>query len=213
MKKNWQILSKVNSDFIKKFPEYNEIVLQLLYNRGLKKKSDIELFFSQDYEQMVHDPFLFRNMDAATDLIIKHVKEQNLIYIYGDYDADGVTASALLYDVLSLFKAKVKVYLPDRVSEGYGLNKGAVDLMNKEGTKLIITVDCGIRDKERVEYAKSLGMEVVVTDHHMPPEDKDGSPQCLVINAQVKNEKYPDKNLPGVGASYKLAAAIVKNQN
>ncbi len=213
MQKNWQLLTKANTKFIKQHPEYSEVVLQLLANRQLKENEEIEAFFSQNYEQLIYSPFLFRDMEAAVNLIIKHVKEQNLIYIYGDYDADGVTATALLYDVLALFKAKVNVYLPDRVAEGYGLNKAAVDLINKDGAKLIVTVDCGIRDKERVEYAKKLGIEVVVTDHHMPPENKNDNPQCLIINAQLHNEKYPDKNLPGVAVSFKLAEALIRKSN
>lgn len=210
MQKDWQLLPKISDDFIKNNSGYSEVLLQLLYNRQIRNIEAIKLFFREDYELLFHDPFLFRNMAAAVDLIIKNVKEQNLIYIYGDYDADGVTATALLYDILALFKAKVKVYLPDRVSEGYGLNKAAVDLIHKDGTKLIITVDCGIRDKGLVEYAKSLGMETIITDHHMPPENEDDCPQCLVINAQLKNEKYPDRNLAGVGVSFKLAEAIIR---
>jgi single-stranded-DNA-specific exonuclease len=121
-------------------------------------------------------------MTAAVDLIISHIKSGDKIMIYGDYDADGVTSSALLYDILQIFKAQVDFYLPDRISEGYGLNKSAIDEIKKSGFSLIITVDNGIRNREEVAYAKSLGLDVIITDHHSYPEGENSLPECLLIN-------------------------------
>jgi len=209
MVKNWIISSKIKDSFIKDNPGYNRVVLQLLKNRGIKKKEEIEEFLNPEMG-LCHDPLLFNDMAQVIALIIEHIKSGNQITIYGDYDADGVTSSALLYDVLTTLRAKINVYLPDRVKEGYGLNLKAIDKIKKDGSKLIITVDTGIRSKEAVDYAKSLGLEVVVTDHHTAPEDKKELPDCLIINPVVKGEKYPFKYLAGVGVAFKLAQAIIE---
>lgn len=205
------------------------MVLQLLFNRGLKEKGEIEEFLTPHppftrgdlidaliskggeggYEGGFNDPFLFKDMGAAVDLIIKHIKEGNKIVVYGDYDADGVTASAVLFETLAILKGKVDVYIPDRVSEGYGLNTEAIDEIKKQGAGLIITVDNGIRNKEEVEYAKNNGLDIIVTDHHIPPA-KNELPDCLIINPMTEREKYPFKYLAGAGVAFKLAQAIIK---
>lgn len=185
----------------------NPVIVQLLYNRNIRKKEEIEEFLNPDYIKYSHDPFLFENMEKAVSLIIDQIKKGNLIIVYGDYDADGVTATALLVEVLTIFKAKVKVYIPDRSREGYGLNRKAIDRIVKLGAKLIITVDNGIRNKAEVDYAKKFGLEVVVTDHHEAPLEKNGLPDCLVINPII--DDYPFKSLAGVGVAFKLAKALI----
>lgn len=207
--KNWQIMPKIDREFIKRFPEYGRVVLQLLYNRGLKEKKEIEKFLNPGCAENGYDPFLFQNMRAAVELIIEHIKKGDFIVVYGDFDADGVTASALLAETLLTLKADVDVYIPDRASEGYGLNNQAIDLLAQAGAKLIITVDNGIRGKEAVEYAKSLGADVIITDHHEPPEDESELPDCLIINPMSSGEKYPFKYLAGVGVAFKLAKALI----
>lgn len=129
--------------------------------------------------------------------------------IYGDYDADGVTSSALLFDILQIFKAQVDFYLPDRISEGYGLNKLAIDEIKNAGFSLIITVDNGIRNKEEVAYAKSLGLDVIITDHHAYPEGENSLPECLIINPSSETSGYPFRYLAGVGVAFKLASALI----
>jgi single-stranded-DNA-specific exonuclease len=241
--KHWQILPAIGDDLVKRYPDLSRIVLQLLFNRGITEKSEIEEFLNPPtpfikgaYKESPqppvtkggsndYDPFLFNDMERAVDLVIKHIKEQNKIVVYGDYDADGVTATAVLMDVLGTLRAEVEPYIPDRVSEGYGLNREAVKELSAAGVKLIIMVDGGIRSKEEVEYAKGFGLDVIVTDHHVPPvfnEDSngnripkrvsdslDGLPDCLIINPLVENEKYPFKYLAGVGVAFKLAKAII----
>ena len=201
------MLPKISSDFVDLHSEYDRIFLQLLFNRGLKEKREIEEFLNSDFK-IIPEPFLFKNMASAVDLIVEHIRKQNKILIYGDYDADGVTSSVLLVEILKILKAQVEVYIPDRVSEGYGLNKKAIAEFAKNNIKLIITVDGGIRDKDEVNYAKSKGLEVVITDHHAAP-DKNNLPDCLIINSNVQGENYPSKNLAGVGVAYKLAIAII----
>ena len=209
MAKKWQIMPKISSDFKKQFPEQNETVLQLLKNRGLIEPQEIEAFLSADYEKYSHDPFLFTDMERAVALTISHIKAGNKIVIYGDYDADGVTSSAILWSVLTSLHAKAEVYIPNRVTEGYGLNIPAIDEIISSGVKLIITVDNGIRNKKEVEYIKKANVDVVITDHHVAPPDKNELPDSLIINPVLVDEKYPFKYLAGVGVAAKLALAII----
>lgn len=206
MANRWELKPDVTADFVKEHPEYGKTILQLLFNRKLTDNDLIENFLNPD-GQVLSDPFLFKNMAAAVALAIKHIKEQNLIVIYGDYDADGVTAVAVLVEILKIFKAKIQVYIPGRTSEGYGLNKNAVLELKKIGAKLIITVDNGIRNRAEVAYAKSLGLDVIITDHHEPPPDRSDWPDCLIINP--KAEDYSYKNLAGVGVAYKFAQGLI----
>jgi len=209
MEKIWQFYPKFPEKILEENSDKNQFILQLLYNRGLKTKDDFAWFFdlvNLDF----FDPFLFDDMEKAIDLIISHIKLGNKIMIYGDYDADGVTSAALLYDVFSVFKAKVDFYLPDRVSEGYGLNKTAIEEIKKEDFKLIITVDNGIRNKEEVDYAKNLGLDVIVTDHHTLPEKREDLPNCLIVNPADEKSSYPFRYLAGVGVAFKLASALIK---
>lgn len=196
-----------------------KIIQQLLYNRGLKKIGQMEAFLSKTLIKanwhlsknsfLNHDPFLFSDMHKAVDLIISHIKQRSKILVYGDYDVDGVSASALLSNVLQTLKTNVDVYLPDRVSEGYGLNKSAILDIQKKGFKLIITVDCGIRNYQEVEYAKSLGLDIIISDHHVLPDDAQKLPQCLIIDPADEKSEYPCSFLAGVGVAFKLAQALL----
>ncbi|MDO8668019.1 MAG: single-stranded-DNA-specific exonuclease RecJ [bacterium] len=208
MQNKWQLKPMVSADFFKANFEYDKIISQLLFNRGLIEKKNIELFFNPSKADLA-DPFLFKDMRAAVDLVIKHIRAQNSIVIYGDYDADGVTSSAVLVEVLKILKAKIGVYIPGRITEGYGLNKKAIDSLAQDGVKLIITVDNGIRNQEEVAYAKSLGLDIIITDHHEPPPDKKSWPDCLIINPKA-DYNYPYRFLAGVGVAFKLAKAIIE---
>lgn len=202
-------MPEISQDFINDNPEYSRVILQLLFNRGFTKKADIESLLKATYDTDANDPFLFNDMEKATEVVISHIKAGDKIFIYGDYDADGVTSSSLLYDFLLMLKADVSVYIPDRVKEGYGVNRQAIDFIVGEKAKLVITVDSGIRSKEEVDYAKSLGLEIIITDHHMPPENREDWPECLIINPSMPTENYPYKFLAGVGVAFKLATAIL----
>jgi len=208
--KNWKILSEISQEFKNKHSEYTDLVLQLLWNRGLKEKSEIEKFFNPDFDTDIYNPFLFLQMERAVQVIIKYIKTGEKICIFGDYDVDGATSTAILYEVLTLFKGDINFYIPDRVNEGYGLNKEAIKEIAENGTKLIITVDNGIRNKEEVAYTKELGLEIIVTDHHESPETREELPDCLIINPMVGGETYPFKKLSGAGVAYKLARALIE---
>jgi len=219
--KQWKLCDKAPADFLTSRPDLSEIVLQLLYNRGLTDDLSLESFCRDilSVDQVLdiagtpdlrfYNPFLFRDMEAATDLIIDHIKNGRKIVVYGDYDADGVTASVVLLEALKALKANVEVYLPDRVTEGYGLNKTAIDSIASQGFSLVVTVDNGIRNKDEVVYAQAKGLDIIITDHHILPDSKDDLPPCLIINPADKSDAYPWNYLAGVGVSFKLASALV----
>jgi len=198
--KKWELKPDLPIEIKQAESNLSWLIRQILYNRGFKTIEQMEDFLANKISQADFDPvgdwffsynpFLFKNMEGAVDLIIKHIKEAKKIIVYGDYDADGVTASVLLSESLKKLGAKVDIYLPDRVSEGYGLNKSAIDQIQEEGGELIITVDNGIRNCQEVSYAKSLDLELIITDHHVVPE------------------KAEDM-LAGVGVAFKLVSALI----
>jgi len=209
MTKQWQLVPKFNPELSDQLPEFHPVVLQLLFNRGLVERGAIDKFLHPDYESENFDPFLFKRMAEVVDLIIKHIKAQDKIVVYGDYDADGVTSTAVLIETLKIFKAQVDFYIPDRVKEGYSLNEPAIRQIVEAGAKLIITVDCGIISQKEVALAQSLGATVIVTDHHQPPEEDEELPPALIINPHMRDETYPFKYLAGVGVAFKLAQALI----
>ncbi len=144
----WQLKDRVDQDFLNKFPELPPIVAQLLYNRDLHTQAVMDEFLMPDYSQDVHDPFLFKDMDRACSRIYQAIEKEELITVYADYDADGVSAAVILGGILADLGAKVAVYLPHREKEGYGLNSPAIEEIAKNGTKLIITCDCAISNIE-----------------------------------------------------------------
>lgn len=219
--KEWRFLPQINLEKKGEGLGASRIFLQLLFNRGLETEKEISAFlageldnklaksFAPDAGYAFYDPFLFKDMAAAAELIIKHIKQGSPIVVYGDYDADGVTSSVILLETLRLLHAKAEVYLPDRVSEGYGLNKMAINQILEAGFKLIITVDNGVRNKEEVAYAKAKGLDIIITDHHVLPEEEQDLPACLLINPADKRNNYPCPFLAGVGVSFKLISALL----
>ncbi len=183
-------------------------VLEIAYNRGLKDE-DFEEFFSLS-PRLKYDPFLLDDMDDAVNLIIEMLEADKKICIYGDYDADGVTASALLVGFFKLNNIHVDYYIPSRIEEGYGLNEEAIKNIHKAGIDLIITVDCGSVSHEAVIFAKSLGLEIIVTDHH---KTSDIELECIHINPHRKGSKYPFADLSGCGVAFKLAEALKERLN
>lgn len=206
-------MPSASADFLSGLSDHHPLVAQLLYNRGLTENIAIKNFLDPDPDNHIHSFREFKFIDPVVDLIIQHIKNGSHITVYGDYDADGVTASALLVEVLATLHARADVYLPERVSEGYGLNNDALKCIADKGTKLIVTVDTGIRNKPEVEYAKELGLDIVITDHHTPPENPAELPNCPVLSPLLPDETYPFKLLAGVGVAYKLMEALVDRAN
>jgi single-stranded-DNA-specific exonuclease len=222
MHKNWKVSEAPPVEFKQSLPEVEGLLLDILWNRGLHSAEAVRAFLSDSIDPNLsldisgngslnfYNPFLFRDMQTAVDLIIKHIKKGNKIIVYGDYDADGVTSSAVLSEALITLHAQVEVYLPDRVSEGYGLNNKALTQLHAQGAKLIITVDNGIRNKAEVEFAQSLGLDVIITDHHVLPESREDLPKCPIIDPADANDTYPWPFLAGVGVAFKLVSAILQ---
>lgn len=180
------------------------VIAQILINRGLRDERMASEFLFGDISSL-HDPYLLKDMEKAVQRIRRAIEAKEKITVYGDYDVDGITATALLVRVLKKLGASVDYYIPDRQNEGYGLNLGALDTLYKEGTVLLITVDSGISAINEVMAFKNK-IDIVITDHHQPsavlPE------ACAVINPKRPECTYPDKNLAGVGVAFKLCQAL-----
>lgn len=189
--------------------ETDDILKKLLALRGIETEEDI-LEFLSDKPKKTYDPFLLPDMEEGMDLILSEIAAGSKIMIYGDYDADGITATSLLLDVLRAImgdaaEERLDYYIPSRFDEGYGLNPEAIRSISEEGTDLIITVDCGSVAEKEVELAKELDMKILVTDHH---NITDKMADCLLINPKRPDSLYPFAELSGVGVAFKLAQAL-----
>ena len=183
----------------------SEIMAGLLYTRGYRTVKEVEAFFRQD-AACLHDPFLLCDIVPALERIELALERGERIAIYGDYDVDGVTSVSLLYLYLTEHGADVGYYIPSRTREGYGLSKPAIDRLKERGVSLMITVDTGITAIEETAYAKSIGIDTVVTDHH---ECRSELPKaCAVVNPHRADDAYPFKELAGVGGVFKLICAF-----
>ncbi len=211
METNWIIKPTIDKKLCETFPEHSPLILQLLYNRGLTTQETIDEFFSPDYKNDIHDPYLLKGMKEAVERIRKAIEQKEKILVYGDYDADGVTSSVLIIKTLKFLGAKnVSVYIPDRAKEGYGMNKEAIEQIKKMDVSLIITVDCGVASRKEVDLANLLKIDVIITDHHWVPDKLPNS--LAIINPKQKDDDYPFKNLAGVGVAFKLSQALLSNK-
>jgi len=205
MKKKWIIqksLEKEKCFSISRKWGISPLMVQLLHNRGIKE--EINKFLYPCLEDL-YNPFLMKGMEEAIQRILKAISRQEKILIYGDYDVDGITATSLLLLFLSEIGALAYFYIPEREKEGYGLNKRAIDKAVQKGINLIITCDCGISSFKEVEYAKTQGLEVIITDHH---HVGDIIPSCVVIDPEQPDCTYPFKKLAGVGVAFKLIQGL-----
>lgn len=200
----WVFANQSNEEL--KGPEgVPQTILQILKERGIATMEAVEDFLSLS-PKTTHDPFLLPDMAAAADGILNAVDSGRRICIYGDYDADGVTSVALLLSVFNKLSDAVCYYIPSRFREGYGLNKRAIEEIAQKGASVIITVDCGSTAIEEINYAKELGLDIIITDHHNPCEE--ALPNCLFINPKRKDSIYPFRDLSGCGVAFKLAQSI-----
>lgn len=180
---------------------------QLLHNRGIKTEEEKNNFLNPDFVKHLHDPFVLPDMKKAVDRILSAIENGEKVGIWSDYDADGIPGGALLYDFFKLIGFNNFInYIPDRHIEGYGLNNEGIEELSKDGVKLLITVDCGIRNHKEIDHAKKLGIEVIVTDHHEP---SDGLPDAFaIVNPKRNDSQYPEKILCGTGVVWKLIEAL-----
>ncbi len=207
MNKKWQFyytdIEKAK-EIQKKF-NLNELLSEIIANRNIGTDEDIRIFLNPTRKDF-HNPFLFKDMDLAVDRIIKAINSNEKVTIYGDYDVDGITSTTVLKKFLEERKLNVSTYIPNRLDEGYGLNKKAIEYINENKSTLIITVDCGISAIEEIDYANTLGIETIVTDHHEAGEKLPNA--IAVIDAKRKDNTYPFRGLAGVGVVFKLIQAI-----
>ncbi len=205
--KNWTI-TRAEDDLLLSLQNALNVLpvtAQMLINRGFVDKDAASLFLGPRLEDL-HDPFLLSGMLDGVDRLIEAVRDGEKIAIYGDYDVDGTTSTALLYLFFKEIGVETTCYIPQRLVEGYGLNKGAIERLAADGVKVIITVDCGISDSEEVAYATSLGLDIIITDHHEIPEVL---PEAVaIINPLKKDSKFPFKGLAGVGVAFNLVIAL-----
>ncbi|MEE4195046.1 MAG: single-stranded-DNA-specific exonuclease RecJ [Anaerolineae bacterium] len=202
--KRWSIAPPIPEDLQEELP-FHKLLQQLLYNRGIVDAEMARAYVSA--EGSLYDPFLIKDMEIAVERLYQALNRDESITVYGDYDADGVTATAMLLDFLSKLGANVKSYTPDRFDEGYGLNKDAIREIAEDGTNLLITVDCGIRSVGEVELAVELGMDVLLTDHHLPGDVL--PPAVAILDHKQEDDTYPEKVLCGAGIAYKLIEAYL----
>ena len=207
MNKKWEIcdtnLEKVE-ELSKKY-NINNLLAITLVNRGIVDDEDLKIFLNPTRKDF-HDPFLLPDMDKAVDRIIRSIENKEKVIIYGDYDVDGITSITVLKKFLEERGIDVKEHIPNRLEEGYGLNIESIKKIAEEKFTLMITVDCGISGLEEVKYAKELGIETIITDHHEPLEEL---PEAIaIVDAKIKTSKYPFRGLAGVGVVFKLIQAI-----
>ncbi len=208
MTKRWEVASPPPPEAIQELSGYPPILQQILYNRGYHTHDQARIYLEAQTPPGC-DPVNILNLPKAVDRIIHAITKLEKIVVYGDYDADGVTATALLGMALKSLGAEVREYIPNRFDEGYGLNLEALRLLSEEGTNLIITVDCGIRSWEEADYINTVGIDLIITDHHTP---LDTLPNAFaVINPKQPGDLYPEKNLAGVGLAYKLVEALTQS--
>jgi single-stranded-DNA-specific exonuclease len=203
--KRWEVAPPPPSEAIQELSGYPQILRQILYNRGYRTHEQARLFLEAQTPPG-SQPLNLLNLPKAMDRINYAIQHHENIVVYGDYDADGVTATALLGLALNALGAEVREYIPNRFDEGYGLNLEAIRTLSEEGANLIITVDCGIRSWEEADYARSIGMDLIITDHHYPLDELPNA--FAVINPKQAGDNYPEKNLAGVGLAYKLVEAL-----
>jgi len=195
---------------LKKEFKSSEIIARVLANRGIKSAESSKDFFNPQLNQL-NDPFKMQGMDIATDRIISNINLSKPMLIYGDYDVDGTTGASMLYLAITELGGKVTPYIPNREKEGYGLSKTGIDKAKALDINLIVTCDCGINAFEPIDYANSLKIDVIITDHHIP--DKVLPKAFAVLNPKRSDCEYPFKDLCGGGVAFKLACAISEKLN
>ncbi|MDD4310585.1 MAG: single-stranded-DNA-specific exonuclease RecJ [Candidatus Cloacimonetes bacterium] len=215
MDKRWLIPSPPGEESIAVVEELGaafkipRLVADLLYRKGLRTESAVQDFFYPKMDSLF-DPFLFPEMGKAVDRILAAIDKGERITIYGDYDVDGTTSTALLYLGLKRIGAIIDFYIPHRMIDGYGLSLGSLDSLRETGSSLIISVDCGVNALEEINAIASMGMEIIITDHHNPKDEL--PPALAILNPKLQGCPYPFEHLAGVGVAYKLLMAIYQRK-
>lgn len=213
MEKRWVIKERGDEEKIKKLAQVLNItddIANLLVQRGIYTYEHSKYFFRPQLAHL-HDPFLMKDMDRAIERIEKALAKDEKILIYGDYDVDGTTAVALVYTYIKSFYGHIDFYIPDRYSEGYGISFQGIDYADKNGFSLIIALDCGIKEIEKVAYATSKSIDFVICDHHRPGDELPAA--CAILDPKRSDCNYPFDELSGCGVGFKLVQAFEKKNN
>ncbi|MDY6878089.1 MAG: single-stranded-DNA-specific exonuclease RecJ [Chloroflexota bacterium] len=205
--KRWQVAPAAPPGHIALFPQLHPITVQVLYNRGITDPADVTTFLSDGGDKV--NPFVLQGMHAAVTRLRQALRASEPIAVYGDFDADGVTSTALVVQILRSLGGRVRPYIPHRVDEGYGLRKEALTQLASDTVSLVVTVDCGVRSLDEIAHANRLGLDVIVTDHHSVGDEL---PEAVaVIDPKRADSRYPFGTLAGVGVAYKLAQALLRS--
>ncbi len=184
------------------------ILCKMLLNRGISTAAEAKRFFHPQLNELL-DPFLFRDMSVAVTRLNEAILRKERIMVYGDYDVDGVTAVALVYKFLIQFYSNLDYYIPDRYEEGYGVSRQGIDYARETNVRLVIVLDCGIKAVDSIQYAKDLGIDFIICDHHVP--DDVLPPAVAILNAKREDATYPYKDLSGCGVGFKFMQAFAKS--
>ncbi|MFC1915509.1 single-stranded-DNA-specific exonuclease RecJ [Chloroflexota bacterium] len=204
----WNLLPPVPDKHLLSNPSLPPLIVQLLYNRGLTEPSQLQSFIVGD-ERLSSSPFLLPDMPQAVARIYQALLSNENIAVYGDFDTDGITATALLVQGLSTLGGKVVPYIPHRLTEGYGLKKAALENLRQQGISLVITVDCGITSLAEVKKGQRIGLDIIITDHHTPLSEI--PPAVAIVNPKLSKSTYPFSELTGVGVAFKLLQALLQS--
>ena len=207
--KHWNISPHISPEADSALAAFPPLLRQVLFNRGFADDPSARAYLRGEPNSNT-DPYQMTDMSTAIDRIRYAIQNNEPVAIYGDYDVDGVTATALLVETLKKLGADVRGYIPNRFDEGYGLNNNALDELKADGVKLVITVDCGIRSPAEAAHAQTIGLDLIISDHHHP-DDGNLPPALAVINPKRHGDIYPDKDLAGVGIAYKIAEALLSD--
>jgi single-stranded-DNA-specific exonuclease len=205
IEREWRIAARITPEADQSLSGYQPLLRQLLFNRGIATLEESKTFLAA-MAPAVSDPFLIKNMGVVADRLEHAIRDQEHIVVYGDYDADGVTASALMVECINALGGQATNYIPDRFEEGYGLNVSALRTLKELGAAVVLTVDCGIRSLGEADEARHLDIDLIISDHHTPGPDLPDA--FSIINTKQPGDNYPEKQLSGVGTAYKIAAAL-----
>ncbi|MEO0066297.1 MAG: hypothetical protein RI983_1623 [Bacteroidota bacterium] len=212
MQKRWNILStdKEQTSLLQSAIKINPTICSILVQRGITNFDSAKEFFRPDLAHL-HNPWLMKDMDKAVHRIIQAINDNEKVMVYGDYDVDGTTSVASMFQFLKSLHESVEFYIPHRYKEGYGISKIGIDYANEQGHSLIISLDCGIKSADLIAYAASLGIDFIVCDHHLPDEIV---PKAVaILNPKQKDCAYPYKELCGCGVGFKLMTALSEKLN
>lgn len=206
----WEFKPQSTSDFVPNWAEelgLPKVLEKILAQRGITSSAQARDFLYPKHSNLI-DPFVLPEMEKAIDRICQALENKERIMIFGDYDVDGISATSLLFLILSHLGAEVSYYLPHRLTEGYGLSKEGMDEAKRRGAGLVISTDCGMTAVEEADYAKKIGIDLIISDHHLAGDDIPDA--YAIINPKYKLEEYPGGELAGVGVAFKIVQALYR---